>query len=77
MSTKQSPSQHALRVYEKISVNERESFSQHVMVPVNKRLISMVMFSGERQKERERQRGREEPVGILSFLRGRCFDATS
>jgi len=39
-----------------VRVNERESFSQHVMVPVNKSLISMVMFSGERQKERETER---------------------
>lgn len=56
MNTKKSLSQHALRVYANISVNERESFSQHVMVPANKRLISMVMFSGERQKERETER---------------------
>lgn len=81
INSKQSLSQHAWGMYENIivRVNEQESFSQHVMVPVNKRLISMVMFSGDRQKEREtdRERGREEPVGIGSFLRGHCLDATS
>lgn len=48
-------------MYENISVrvNERESFSQHVMVSANKRLISMVMFSGERQKERNTDREKE------------------
>ncbi len=55
MNTKPSPSQHVFHVYRK-SVWMNERASQHVMVPANKRLISMVMFSGERQKERETER---------------------
>lgn len=31
----------------------------------------------ERGRKRETERGREEPGGILSFLRGLCLDATS
>ncbi len=76
MNTKPSPSQHALRVYRKsVWMNERASLSMSWFQWTKGSLAWSCSL--ERGRKRERQRGREEPVGILSFLRGHCLDATS
>ncbi len=65
---------HCVCMRESVWMSERASLS---MSWVQRTKASLAWSCSLERGRRERQRGREEPVGILSFLRGRCLDATS
>lgn len=82
INTEQSPSQHALHMYENISVrvkwmSARASLSMSWFQWTKGSLAWSCSLERGKKRETQTERKREEPVGILSSLRGHCLDATS